>query len=95
MLVQILGKLYNTNTTELNLYNKKISSYRLLAAIGIQADYFAANTWAWEPLDELSQHKGHLVQVKSSLNLIQILICKLLYFFKSILIIPFHFINNF
>jgi hypothetical protein len=59
----------SSQISTLLVYNKKISSYRLLAAIGIQADYFAANTWAWEPLDELSQHKGHLVQVKSSLNL--------------------------
>jgi hypothetical protein len=59
----------SSQISTLLVYNKKIGSYRLLAATGIQADYFAANTWAWEPLDDLSQHKGHLVQVKSSLNL--------------------------
>lgn len=50
--------------------NQKVRSYRLLSAAGLQLDYFAANSWDWEPLAENKQHKGLLFQSKMSCNLL-------------------------
>jgi hypothetical protein len=52
------------------VFNKKVNSFRLLAATGFQADYFAANHWDWQALSQSAQHKGLLLQTKISCNLL-------------------------
>jgi hypothetical protein len=52
------------------VFNKKVNSFRLLAATGFQADYFAANHWDWETLSDESLHQGLLLQAKSSINML-------------------------
>ena len=50
--------------------NQKVKTYRLLSAVGLQVDHFAANHWDWEQLSESAQHKGSVLQTKMSCHLL-------------------------